>query len=71
MQNKLYYRLKKVEKEVEKMLNPFNDEGRIILVFLDKGETNEGKIAEEEKKLGRKINSNKVIFVRIHGMDSL
>jgi hypothetical protein len=68
MQNNLSNRLNKLEKEVEKMLNPYFDEGIVIWVNIDKGETVEGKIAEEEKKLGRKINRNKAMIVRVSGL---
>ena len=68
MQYNLSNRLNKLEKEVEKMLNPYFDEGIVIWVNINKGETVEGKIVEEEKRLGRKINRNKAMIVRVSGL---
>jgi hypothetical protein len=59
-------RLKKIEKEFEEILNPYED--RIILVNKSAGETKEGKIAEIEKELGRKISNGKIIFLIISGL---
>ena len=68
MQYNLSNRLNKLEKEVEKMLNPYFDEGIVIWVNINKGETVEGKIVEEEKRLGRKINRNNAMIVRVSGL---
>jgi hypothetical protein len=62
-------RLTKIERANEEILNPYED--RIILVNKSAGETKEGKIAEIEKELGRKISKGKIIFLIISGITKI
>lgn len=60
-------RLAKVEKAIKELLN-FN-EAVVIIVNKSNGETEEGKIAEKEKELQRKINKKGLIVVTVSGLD--
>jgi hypothetical protein len=62
-------RLTKIEKIIDEILNPSED--RIILINKSAGETKEGKIAEIERKLGRKISKGKIIFLIISGITKI
>ena len=64
-------RFKKMEKAIEKKLNPYFDEEMVILVNKNKNETREQKIAEKENELGCKINRNKLLIVNIGGLNRI
>lgn len=71
MRSNFNNRLNKIEKGIEKKLNPMSDKGDIIIFLPDKGETPEQKLAERERQLGYKLNRSKVLFFRVRGIDRI
>ena len=59
-------RISKLERAVQEILNP--DDNRSFTIIVDErvGETEEGKILEMEKELGKKINRRNLslLFIR-------
>ena len=63
--DKNYNRLKRLEKQIQALLNP--EDSRIVPVIVDKriGETTEEKIFDLEKQLGRKLKRSNILLVEV------